>query len=114
MGSHRPIPRAQRCQRSVLWSSYCWRQGDQRLVSVSLLVGHPAAKENMANVGMFYDANRNSIGSDFQIPLRDTILMLTARAIAQGYSKMVLRRLYVAVGHVYTHASQGELKDIFS
>ena len=50
----------------------------------------------MAELGFRYVC-RNSIGPDFQIPLRDTIIMLTARAIAQGYSKMVLRRLYVAV-----------------
>ncbi|KIM23910.1 hypothetical protein M408DRAFT_248853 [Serendipita vermifera MAFF 305830] len=39
----------------------------------------------------------NSIGPDFQLPLRDTMIMLTARAISQSYAKMVLRRLYVAI-----------------
>lgn len=39
----------------------------------------------------------NSLGEDIQLPLRDTVLQLTATAIALQRPKMVLRKLYIAI-----------------
>lgn len=92
VGSHYPLARTSRSECSVLWCPYCPGQDRPRLVSnLHLLVWRATLN---------FSGYRDYIPREHVEAFRDLFIQLAAHSVAARRSKIVLRKLFVAVCRV--------------
>lgn len=87
------LSRSSRSKRPVFWSSHGTIEDSERLVRDSSVMWFITERTHILH--------RDSFPKEHAVALKDMLMELTGKSIASGRSKVILRKLYVAVS-VYT------------